>query len=139
MLIDEQMTFKSRDGREVKIYGTPWVPVISHSWAFEAESPDLKRKYSKIPERCDILVVHSPPHISDSNGIDRSLEWGGTEAFGSSELAQEVFKKSPKMLFCGHIHSGDHSKTMLGSTECYNVSRVDERYEIAYDPLVLEI
>ena len=33
----------------VKFYGTPWVPIISYSWAFEGEHDKLKRWFSKIP------------------------------------------------------------------------------------------
>ena len=35
----------------VKFYGTPWVPIISYSWAFEGESDTLKRWFAKIPPR----------------------------------------------------------------------------------------
>ena len=50
----------------------------------------------------------------------------------------------PRYLFCGHIHTGDHEQLTIvhddgSSTVCYNVSRLDENYEIAYDPMVLEI
>lgn len=50
----------------------------------------------------------------------------------------------PRYLFCGHIHTGDHEPLTTAhddgsSTVCYNVSRLDENYEIAYDPRVLEI
>ena len=144
MLIDRCIDIYSysQNGRPddwVRIYGTPWVPIISYSWAFEAESDKLKEKFSHILEGCDIVISHSPPHICASDGIDRSLQWGGIEAFGSNELAAEIAKKSPRFLFCGHIHTGTHDKTLLGDTACYNVSRVDENYEIAFAPLTLEI
>lgn len=123
----------------IRIYGTPWVPIISHSWAFEAEHDTLKQKFSDIPSNLDILVTHTPPHIDNANLIDCSLQWGTSRPFGSTELAEAIFEKKPKIVLCGHIHSGDHSKTMFGDTMIYNVARVDERYEIAYDPLILDI
>lgn len=138
MLIDQKYTFK-KDGKELSIYGTPWVPIISHSWAFEAESDVLKEKFSSIPSNLDILVVHSPPHINNCILVDRSTQFGMSQPFGSTELANAIFEKKPKYVFCGHIHTGDHNKIMLGESSIYNVARVDECYEAAYEPLVLEI
>ena len=33
----------------VKFYGTPWVPIISYSWAFEGEHDTLVNWFAKIP------------------------------------------------------------------------------------------
>jgi len=123
----------------LKIYGTPWVPIISYRWAFEAESQKLTEKFNMIPENLDILITHTPPHISNDCGIDRSLQWGGTEAFGSGELANAIFNKNPKLVFCGHIHTGVHTLTEFGESKIFNVSRVDENYEIAYEPYTVEL
>ncbi len=123
----------------LKIYGTPWIPIISYRWAFESESEKLKEKFSMIPNRVDILITHTPPHIDNDCCLDRSLQWGGIEAFGSAELANAIFEKNPRYVFCGHIHSGTHAVVHFNESRIFNVSRVDERYEIAYDPTVLEI
>jgi len=133
LLIDSCITVKG-----LKIYGMPWVPVISHCWAFEAEHDKLKDKCNLIPSNLDILVTHSPPHINDSC-IDRSIQNGGYEAFGSNELSQAIFDKKPRYLFCGHIHSGTHGGVAFEDCMCYNVSRVDEAYDIAYKPTVKDI
>ena len=42
-------------------------------------------------------------------------------------------------LLCGHIHTGQHGGVDFESTSIYNVSRLDERYEIAYEPTWVEI
>ena len=132
MLIDQLVEF---DG--FKIYGTPWVPIISYRWAFEAESDRLKERFSLIPSGVDILVTHTPPRF---NHLGVSLEYGAdSENFGCSELADEIFKKEPKMCFCGHIHSGDHQMNKLGASEVWNVARVNESYDIAYEPLLIEV
>ena len=121
----------------LKVYGTPWVPVINYRWAFEAEHDKLTKKFSQIPSGVDILLSHAPPRHG-SLGV--SLEYGvDSENFGCSELADGVFKKEPKICFCGHIHSGDHEMNKLGQTRVWNVSRVNESYEIAYEPVVLEM
>ena len=134
MLIDQEINVNG-----LRIYGSPWVPIISHSWAFEAEHDFLKDKFNKIPEDLDILITHCPPHIENNHMIDRSLQWGISRPFGSVELADAIFEKKPKYVFCGHIHSGDHEKTLFNESTIYNVARVDERYEIAYEPLVIEL
>lgn len=132
MLIDKMAEI---DG--LKIYGSPWVPIISYRWAFEAEHDRLVEMFSKIPSNIDILLTHSPPRF---NYLGVSLEYGSDSSnFGCSELADAIFKKEPKMCFCGHIHSGDHKMNKLGKTEIWNVSRVDESYEIAYEPIILDI
>lgn len=131
MLVDSSIELKG-----LKIYGTPWVPIISHSWAFEAENDVLKQKFDLIQEELDILITHTPPRF---NYIDVSLEYGiNSDKFGSHALAEAIFAKHPRMCFCGHIHSGDHKMNILGDTQVWNVSRVNESYNIAYDPVVIE-
>jgi Icc-related predicted phosphoesterase len=132
ILIDKQIEING-----LKIYGTPWVPIISYSWAFEAEHDILQEKFSKIPENLDILITHAPPRINGCD-IDYSLQTNNGP-FGSSELTQAIFEKNPKYVFCGHIHSGTHECVNFNKTKIYNVARVDERYEIAYEPTIIEI
>lgn len=121
----------------LKIYGTPWVPIISYLWAFESDHDKLNKKFSMIPDNLDILVTHAPPHIANCT-VDYSLQtYNGP--FGSNELTQALVDKQPKYCFCGHIHSGDHTPFNFGNSTIYNVSRIDEHYGIAYQPTVLEI
>ena len=121
----------------LKFYGTPWVPIINYMWAFEAEHEKLKTVFSAIPENIDVLVTHSPPRLPGYLG-DVSLEFGAdSDKFGSSELADAIFEKKPRRVFCGHIHSGSHNPFMFGDTVVQNVSRVNESYEVAYEPAVI--
>lgn len=121
----------------VKFYGTPWVPIISYSWAFEGEHDKLVKWFSKIPSGIDVLVTHSPPRIPGSD-VDRSLQTD-SDHFGSSELTDAILEKRPRLVFCGHIHTGTHDGVGLGSSRIFNVSRLDEDYEIAYEPTWVEI
>lgn len=121
----------------VKFYGTPWVPIISYSWAFEGEPDTLKKWFAKIPAGLDVLVTHSPPRIPGSD-VDRSLQTGSGH-FGSPELTQAIIQKRPRLVFCGHIHTGQHGGVDFEGSRIYNVSRLDERYEIAYEPTWVEI
>ena len=123
----------------VRFWGTPNVPIINYRWAFESDSDVLRRRFSEIPENMDVLVSHAPPRIPGAF-VDVSLEYGmDSPAYGSHELADAVFEKKPRYLFCGHIHSGYHGQVKFGSTAVYNVSRVDESYDVAYEPTILEI
>ena len=121
----------------LKFYGTPWVPIINYMWAFEVEHEKLKTVFSAIPENIDVLVTHSPPRLPGYLG-DVSLEFGAdSDKFGSSELADAIFEKKPRRVFCGHIHSGSHNPFMFGDTVVQNVSRVNESYEVTYEPAVI--
>lgn len=100
----------------LKFYGTPWVPIINYMWAFEGERDELKKRFSAIPENVDVLVTHSPPRLPGYLG-DVSLEFGvDSDKFGSSELADAIFEKKPRYVFCGHIHSGSHEPFTFGDT-----------------------
>ncbi len=133
ILIDQEITLFNG----IKIYGTPWVPIISHIWAFEAEHDRLQEKFRKIPNGIDILVTHTPPRVKDC-GIDWSLQTSNGP-FGSDELSQEIFMKQPKYLFCGHIHTGDHECQMFEGCKMYNVSLLDEDYSVKYQPLMINL
>ena len=122
----------------LKFYGSPWVPIISYSWAFEAENAKLAEKFNKIPEGLDFLVTHSPPSFGHLCDIDKSLQTDSPH-FGSHELAQAIIDKKPKYAICGHIHTGDHASYNIEGTMVFNVSRLDERYEIAFQPLHLSL
>ena len=101
------------------------------------EHDTLRRWFSKIPTGLDVLVTHSPPRIPGSD-VDRSLQTD-SEHFGSSELTEAITEKRPGLVFCGHIHTGLHGGVDFEGSRIYNVSRLDERYEIAYDPTWVDI
>lgn len=136
-------------------YGSPWVPYINGGWAFECEDEVEERdRFARIPDDLDVLVTHTPPRIKHQQ-LDVSLQFrGGSRPFGSEALWHAILKRKPQMVFCGHIHSGEHKPISYNhaakafaneirqkmkpidyenSTTMMNVSRVDEHYEIAYD------
>ena len=142
LLCDSEVTIKGK-----RIYGTPWVPWISGRWCFEADTEEsLQNKWDIIPEDIDILVTHTPPRY-DNNNMDVSLERdpNANRHFGSYSLAQRIRKINPSLVFCGHIHSGDHkchveySKEAKHGTFVWNVSRVNERYLIGYPIRVIRL
>ena len=125
----------------LRFYGTPWVPWISGHWCFESHDEDLKPWFSNISSGIDVLISHSPPKFAGSN-LDVSLERPVQYQchYGSDSLAEAIERAKPRYCFCGHIHSGDHAefKSPCG-TRIFNVSRVNERYQIHYPAKRIEI
>lgn len=123
-------------------YGLPQVPEINGRWAFECDSDTMEIFCDEIPDGVDVLVTHTPPRIGGSD-IDSSkgtfLINGEPPHFGSSELTDAIERVQPAYLFCGHIHTGDHSCVEIGKTKCFNVSLLDEGYEQSYTPFRDEI
>lgn len=139
LLRDSGITIKG-----LTFYGTPWVPYINGQWCYEAEDEDNIDRYMRMPMHTDILITHSPPLIPDAH-IDESTQYDKRywKHFGSQSLYDAIMRKMPHINFCGHIHSGDHKqhiiKTKFSDCYCYNVSRINERYLIAYPMRVLRI
>ena len=134
----------------LKFWGSPWCPWINGRWYFEEDDEDIFDRFNQMPQGIDVLLTHTPPRLQTKKGdaghqndIDVSLECGGCEHFGSASLLDVVKRKSPSVLFCGHIHSGSHAPAIVTgdtrNTVCYNVSRLDEAYRIAYSPRRIEI
>lgn len=124
----------------LRIAGSPWIPPISRRWAYETDGEeDLARHFAWIPEGVDILVTHTPPRVDGWN-VDVSLQ-SKSPHFGSRALADAIKRVKPKLVFCGHIHTGDHRVHDLihddgRITKLYNVSRLNEDYDIEYEPMI---
>jgi Icc-related predicted phosphoesterase len=106
--------------RGLHIYGTPWQPRF-YDWAFNLDEPELEQKWSLIPDSTDILLVHGPPRgIADFSPF-------GQEHTGSPSLLQRILEIKPKLVVCGHIHSG-YGQYQIGDTLVVSSSLVDESY-----------
>lgn len=113
----------------VKFYGSPWQPEF-YDWAFNLPRGEkLAEKWSKIPGNTDILITHGPVY-----GLLDYAPMGGH--VGCEMLYQRVFEVKPKIHVCGHIHSGYGQKSIDG-VEFLNASVLDERYEHANKPIVV--
>ena len=44
-----------------------------------------------------------------------------------------------KIVLHGHLHSTNHKKEVLVESDVYNVSLLDENYDLIYDPLILDV
>ena len=104
----------------LRIYGTPWCNGKNYE-TFDGTHEFLEEKFSHIPYGLDVLVSHAPPTIPGRN-VDYSQRNAGH--FGSPELTEAILEKKPRLVVCGHVHTGDHRPVSLGNTLVVNVSRV---------------
>lgn len=113
----------------MKVYGTSWCP-HNMNGAWEVDDEQLEKEFSKIPEGLDILVTHVPPK---GDGLDLDHDTEFDSHFGSTALTKAILEKKPKIVLCGHIHSGSHKPTRIGDSIVMNVSRIDDdRYDQSF-------
>jgi hypothetical protein len=93
----------------------------------------LATRYELIPADTDIIVSHGPPHTCGD------LTLSGSHV-GSKALLAAIERVRPKAVFCGHIHEAAGAYERCGHghrTPVYNVSVVDECYQMVHEPTVL--
>lgn len=132
MLDNETVQYISSEGKIYSIFGTPFCKIFGN-WAYMLESSTLEVLYSQMPENCDIVISHDAPKLCDLGQIEYR------ENVGNPWLADEILRKHPKYVFCGHIHSGNHSLSTINGISLANVSLLDESYEFNYKPFYLEV
>ena len=122
----------------LKIYGSPWCRIFGN-WGFMKNDEALKEAYSKIPENIDILLTHDAPYGTS----DKCFEWirygKNPIHLGNEPLRDAILEKHPRISIHGHLHSSNHIVEMLDTTAVYNVSLLNEDYELFYDPLILNV
>lgn len=117
----------------LKFYGTPWC-LKNRPGRFEGTEETLKEYFAKMPKNLDVLISHSPPYIPGEKIDDR----GDGLHEGSKELTEAILDKKPRLVVCGHVHSGSRKPAFLGDSKVMNVSRVDhDRSEEAHRPHII--
>lgn len=124
-------------GKIYTIWGSPLCHMFGRGWVFMYEPEYEKEQFEKMPKDCDIVITHDAPYGTSDICFESWRD--NTKHIGNVELAEVVKEKQPKLLLHGHLHSSNHECEMLGDTKVYNVSIVDERYEIKYKPLEIEL
>jgi Icc-related predicted phosphoesterase len=131
----------------LKIFGTPYCHMFGN-WPFMCESDELEERFKKIPPFLDILITHDPVYkLGNSDAImnpiyqgqEKGEHVGNIQLRNRLEFLYKEHKGLPKITVAGHIHSGDHTLSEWNGMKFANTSLVDESYEEAYRPLVLEI
>ena len=112
-LVDESIEIEG-----LLVHGTPWTTPFSR-WAFSEDEDVLEGCFSRIPDKVDILVSHSPPY----GWHDRKM---ADEHRGSRALVAAIEQKRPRLLICGHVHlARGGTDAPWGRIEC--VPSLDER------------
>lgn len=111
------------------IWGTPWQPTF-FNWAFNLDEPDLAARWELIPGATDILLLHGPPY-SFGDPTPRG-------PVGSPSLLRRIQEVKPKLAVAGHIHAG-YGVYEVGSTTLVNASLLNEDYEPANRPVLLDL
>ena len=119
------------------IYGTPWCKPF-YNWAF-MESIDASDIRYKDVEHFDILISHDAPYGISDVLLQKDCYFADGTHIGNRALRNLVDKVKPCLVFQGHLHSCNHEETKHGNTSVYCVSLLDERYEMKYEPLYIEI
>jgi Icc-related predicted phosphoesterase len=136
ILVDDVTRVPSagKTGQEVSVWATPWSNQFMR-WAFMKQPGELAAVYAQIPEGIDIVVSHQPPYGYGDRAFDVGSE--PTERLGSRELLNALDRVRPKLVICGHIHGG-HGRTEYHGIPIFNVSVVDERYQLVHAPTVID-
>ena len=136
-LCHSEYIHKSKDGKEYKIFGTPYCKQFMN-WAFMYPNEELEKLFKNIPNDLDILISHDNPY-GYGDIVLQECPWADGSHIGNIPLAKAIEEKQPKYQFNGHLHSCDHSLIMIGNTKHYNCSIKDEQYNPVYEPLYLNI
>lgn len=137
-LCHSEYIHKSKDGKEYKIFGTPYCKVFGN-WAYMYPDDTLRQVFNEIPENLDILITHDQPYGFGDILLQEDCYWADGSHIGNKPLLEAILTKQPRFQFNGHLHSCSHEQIMINSTTHYNVSMKDEKYNPVYEPLYLEI
>lgn len=136
-LSHEEYDYLNNDGNVYKIFGTPWCHLFGN-WSFMASDEELEKKYKDIPNNCDILITHDCPY-GYNDVLCQNVPWNNRQHIGNKPLTKIIEEKQPKVVLNAHLHSTDHDETNIGKSKCYNCSILNERYNIAYLPQMIDI
>ena len=123
----------------LKFFGSNFTPEFNN-WAFGLTDRQSKIFWENAPE-ADVVVCHGPPYtILDSV----TSEYKHERPLGCKHFLSYIERVKPKVTIFGHIHgSGGMHKTIEwddgSKTECYNVSVMNEQYQLTNPSTIIEI
>jgi Icc-related predicted phosphoesterase len=115
----------------LRVYGTPWVEPYG-AFAFQLDEGQRAEKWARIPEGIDVLLCHQPPY-----GVGDWSPYGGVHA-GCRSLLGRIEQVRPKLVVCGHLHSG-YGVHRLGDTTVVNAAHWDDLKRPIHRPIVVEM
>ena len=115
----------------LRFWGTPWIKDKGTNDRFAKSEEALREKFALMND-VDILVSHATPHIEGSY-ISGSMK----DHKGSDSLSAMIVEKKPQIVFCGHVHAGQHEPEKLGDSLVFNVS-LYKNGKVSFRPRVIE-
>jgi Icc-related predicted phosphoesterase len=134
-IVVDSMVRVEAGGASITAWASPWSNQFMR-WAFMKPPAQLAESYSRIPAGVDVLVSHQPPRGFGDRFVD--VVTGKVEHLGSQELLAAIEQVGPRLVICGHIHSG-HGRYIHAGVPIYNVSIVDEQYRQVFAPTVIDL
>jgi hypothetical protein len=134
-IVIDQTANVSVGDRQITLWASPWSNQFGY-WAFMRRPEALAEVYRAIPEGIDIVVSHQPAFGYGDEVPD--FRTGLASHQGSRELLAAIDRVKPTVLICGHIHEG-HGQFVHNGTRIFNVSVVDEYYQLVHAATVLDI
>ena len=134
----------------LKFYGCPYVNFINGHWVWEATESEMEELVKKIPNDIDVLISHGPPYgILDNFYRKRAID-DLTARFGirfeeielkvgSKALLKRIQEIRPSVVCFGHIHENGNTKLEIDGITYINAAILDEHYEIAHEPMVIDV
>lgn len=115
----------------VKFWGSPIQPTFLN-WAFNRErGAEIRRHWDLIPHDTDVLLTHGPAF----GILDRCVD--GAQV-GCSDLLRAIQRIKPKIHACGHVHEA-YGQLEQNGTVFVNACSLNEHYEVAFAPIVVDI
>lgn len=124
-LLNQKYIFDYLDNGELKqliIFGTPYCKMFGN-WSFMEDDDTLTNIFTKIPDKCDILLTHDAPF-----GCSDICYQCSDKHLGNIPLRNAILQKNPSIVIHGHLHSSNHSWEKLGLSKIINVSLLNEQY-----------
>lgn len=123
-------------------YGTPLCKPFGR-WAFMPSYEEQDERYARhlgIMGSVDVVMSHDTPYGVSDVILQEGCPWADGSHIGNESLRRFLDSARPRLCVHGHIHSSEHGEELIGdSTSVYNVSLLDEDYNMRYKPLYLEI
>lgn len=137
-LCNEGVTYLDNDGNSWNIYGSPLTHKFGN-WAFMLEDEGLTKEYQNIPDNIDILISHDTPSYKNLGLLPPSRWSNEPVEAGNKPLTKAIEIKQPRYVFCGHLHKCYNKSASLDKTTIINVSLLDNRYRLTYQPTYITI
>jgi Icc-related predicted phosphoesterase len=133
----------------LNVWGTPWQPWF-YSWAFNAPENDydesfLQHKFAQIPDDTDVVICHGPPRgYGDQVGNPHLEDRSGQPSVGSNAMTKRLLEIKPRLMVCGHIHSGYGRYRLwhddgMESTVIVNAALVNNEYKPVNPVIVVDV